>query len=368
MKSRVLSIALLSSCLVALTGCPEDKGGKSGPTSTSTAESSAAAPTASASAAKKVELPKAPPLGEDPPFFPPIPAPENNTLTPEKVMLGKMLFFDKRLGKDGKWSCESCHYQEKGWTDGKQFSEKANGKTNGRHSPTLYNVAYANEWYWDGRKATLEAQILAAWTGQMGGDTAAVSKKLTAIPEYDAHFQRAFGGSANEERIVQALASFVRTLRAGPTPWDKYEKGDKEAVGEDAVRGQKLFVEKANCSKCHAPPLYSDYKYHNVGIGFGEDVEEPDMGRGKVTEKPEDMGAFKTPSLRGVALHPPYFHDGSAASLEEAVDYMLSGGNANEHLAEELKKVTLTDEEKADLVAFLKALTPETKVQKPKLP
>lgn len=370
MTSRVLSVALVSGCLVALAGCPEDKGDASGTASTGAANTAAATATAtaSASAPEKVELAKAPPLPADPPFFEPIPAPEDNTLTPEKVMLGKMLFFDKRLGKDGKWSCESCHYEDKGWADGETVSKKANGKMNSRHSPTLYNVAYADDWYWDGRKDTLEAQILAAWTGQMGGDTVAVAKKLTAIGEYDAHFQRAFGGSANEERIVQALASFVRTLRGGHTPWDKYEKGDKKAVGEDAVRGQKIFTDKANCSLCHAPPLYSDFKYRNVGIGFGEDVEEPDIGRGKVTEKPEDMGAFKTPTLRGVAEHPPYFHDGSAETLEAAVDYMLSGGNANEHLDEQLKKVTLTDEEKADLIAFLKALTPDTTFEKPKLP
>lgn len=367
MKSRLLTAALMSSCLVALTGCPEDKPGGTGAPATTGAATGAATASASASA-KKVELPKAPALPEDPLFFEPIPTPEDNKVTPEKVMLGKMLFFDKRLGKDDKWACESCHYVDKGWADGKKVSTKANGDDNKRHSPTLFNVAYANEWYWDGRKATLEGQILAAWTGQMGGDTAKVAKKLTAIPEYDAHFQRAFGGSANEERIVAALASFVRTLRAGPTPWDKYEKGDKEAVSEEAVRGQKIFTGKANCSLCHAPPMYSDFKYHNVGVGYGEGIDEPDPGRGKVTEKPEDTGAFKTPSLRGATLHPPYFHDGSAATIEEAVDYMISGGNANEHLDEQMKKIVLTDEEKSDLIAFLKALEPEVKLEKPKLP
>ena len=134
------------------------------------------------------------------------------------------------------------------------------------------------------------------------------------------------------------------------------------------MRGQKLFTSKANCSLCHAPPMYTDFKYHNVGIGFGEDVEEPDPGRGKVTDKPEDNGAFKTPSLRGVTLHAPYFHDGSAATIEEAVDYMLSGGNKNDHLDEQMKAITLTDEEKGDLIAFLKALEPEMSFEPPKLP
>lgn len=294
-------------------------------------------------------------------------APSDNELSPERVMLGKMLFFDKRMGKDDKWSCESCHYVDKGWADGKKVSTKADGKDNGRHSPTLFNVAFANEWYWDGRKATLEAQIDAAWTGQMGADPKAVSAALAKIPEYEAHFQRAYGASPSGELIVKALASFVRTIWAGTAPYDKFELGDQDAVDEAAKRGFTIFTKKASCSLCHAPPMYTDFQYHNVGIGFGEGGNK-DEGRGKVTNKAEETGAFKTPSLRGVALHAPYFHDGSAATLEEAVDYMLDGFHSNAHLDEQLRKVVLTDDEKKDLIAFLKALTPDVDFTPPQLP
>ena len=358
--------------LVANAAC--DEGAKpattGGATATSTATNTGTTgPSASASgsAAAKVELPKAPPLPTQPAFFSKMKTPKDNELTPERVMLGKMLFFDKRLGKDDKWACESCHYVDKGWADGTKVSTKADGKDNGRHSPTLVNVAFANEWYWDGRKATLEAQILAAWTGQMGGDPKAVAAKLVKIPEYKAHFQRAYKEAPSGDNIVKALASFVRTIWAGEAPYDKFEKGDKEAVDESAQRGFNVFTKKANCSLCHAPPMYTDYKYHNVGIGFGEGGNK-DEGRGKVTKKDEEKGAFKTPTLRGVALHAPYFHDGSAATLEEAVDYMLTGFHKNDHLDEQLKEVKLSDDEKKDLIAFLNALTPEVKFEKPKLP
>jgi cytochrome c peroxidase len=347
-----------------LLGCP----GEPPPKRNAPASASAAKP-----APPAVDLPEAPPLAADPPFFEPIPEAEENTLTAEKAELGKLLFFDARLGRDSSWSCESCHYPDKGWGDGKKLSSKFGGEANRRHSPTLFNVAYAKEWYWDGREPTLESQILAAWKGQMGGQTTKVAKVLTAIPAYSARFVRAFGGEANEERIVHALASFVRTLRAGPTTWDRFEKGDEEAVGEDAKRGQKLFTGKANCSLCHAPPMYSDYRYHNVGIGSskGGDGKRPkkiDRGRAKVTDEASDRGAFKTPTLRGAALHPPYFHDGSAATLEEAVDYMLSGGHEDPHLDEQMKPIKLSAAEKKDLIAFLRALTPDTKFARPSLP
>jgi cytochrome c peroxidase len=358
--------------LAAFAGCGEPTSGPTKGSSSTGASATGGAPPPSGSAAgsaARVELPPAPPLPANPPFFPDVPVPDDNKLTAEKVELGKMLFFDKRLGKDDKFSCESCHYVDKGWADGEKLSIKADGKSNTRHSPTLWNAAYAKEFYWDGRSATLEVQVLAAWKGQIGGDPAKVAEKLNAIPVYKAHFQRAFGADASEQTIVQALASFVRTIRAGDTPWDKYEGGDKKAVDEAAVRGFEVFTKKANCSLCHAPPLYSDYLFHNVGIGFGEGVTEPDVGRGKVSNKPEDKGRFKTPSLRGVATHPPYFHDGSAATLEEAVDYMLSGGHKNDNLDQQLKKIDLSQEERADLLAFLKALSPaDYKFDPPKLP
>ncbi|MEM9491795.1 MAG: cytochrome c peroxidase, partial [Myxococcota bacterium] len=296
-------------------------------------------------------------------------APDDNPDTPEKVMLGELLFFDTRLSDKGEFACVTCHLPEKGWTDGKKLSPKHDGKLNTRHSPTLYNVAYAQQWYWDGRMPTLEAQIAAAWKGQTGATPDAIAKKLAEVPVYKAHFERAFGEGPTGDNIPKALASFVRIkIRSGNSPWDRYQAGDKDAVSEEVVKGQKVF-EKAGCAACHAPQLYTDMNYHNVGIGY-EGVDEPDVGRFKVSKQEINTGAFKTPTLRGVALSGPYFHDGSIATLEEAIDYMLSGGyrEGNKHIDPLLKEVKLKKDERAALIAFVKALSPEETYTPPELP
>ncbi len=182
-------------------------------------------------------------------------------------------------------------------------------------------------------------------------------------------FRTVFGHDATPADVVEALTAFVRTVRSGDSPWDRHEKGDKTAVGEDAVRGFELFRNKAACAACHAPPLYTDNAFHDVGIGF--DKPEPDPGRGKVTKNDKENGAFKTPTLRSVTTHAPYFHDGRAATLEEAVDYMLGGGikDKNPNLDAKLKPVKLSAKERGDLLAFLKALeAPAAPFQAPKLP
>lgn len=307
----------------------------------------------------------------------PMDVPADNPTTPEKIELGKMLFFDKRLSVNGTMSCETCHLPEKGWTDGKQFSTKADGTANSRHTPTLYNVGFYKEWYWDGRSPTLEGQILAAWKGQMGADADAIAASLNAIEGYKTAFDSALGGPADARKVTMALAAFVRTLRSEDAPWDRYEKNDKEAVSKVAVAGFEVFrdTSKANCSLCHLPPLYTDGLFHNTGIGF--DKENPDMGRGKylADNKPDDpnvqamMGAFKTPTLRSITESGPYFHDGRAATLEQAVDIMLGGGIENPNRDEKLQKRTIKPEEKKALIEFLKSLTPEKKpFERPKLP
>ena len=301
--------------------------------------------------------------------------PADNPITPEKVELGKMLFFDKRLSKDGKMSCETCHLPEKGWTDAKPISTRADGKPNTRHSPTLYNVGFQDSWYWDGRAATLEAQIKAAWNGQMATDPAAqdaVAMTLNGIEGYKTAFQGAMGGEATADGIVQALATFVRTLRSEDSPWDKYEKGDKEAVSTDVRAGFEVF-RTAECGLCHTPPLYTDKLFHNIGIGMNKEM--PDAGRGKILADKKDpdaekmTGAFKTPTLRSVAESGPYFHDGSGKTLEQAVDVLLKGGIDNPHKDEKLKARTLTGPEKKMLITWLRALSPApVKFERPKLP
>ena len=306
------------------------------------------------------------------------PIPQDNPITAGKIKLGEQLFFDKRLSKTRQMSCETCHVPEKGWTDNQAFSPKFDGAVNVRNTPTMYGTAFYPDLYWDGRAKGLEAQILAAWKGQMGGDPEAVAGELAAIPGYQAAFEAALGGAPNGDRIVKALASFVRTIQAGETPWDRMDA--KTRAGSEAGRGFEVFSKVGACTLCHLPPLFSDALFHNVGIGL--DKEKPDLGRGKILgdaaakagqaappEADKLQGAFKTPSLRGVALSFPYFHDGRAATLEEAVDLMIAGGIENPHRDEKLKPVTLTKTERAELLAFLKSLTPDKKpYPRPKLP
>lgn len=330
--------------------------------STVPTSSASAAPTSSASAKPASVLPELP-------YLPAQVTPEDNPLTTEKIELGKLLFFDQRLGKDGKFACESCHYIDKGWADGKSFSTKADGKDNGRHTPSLYNVGFQKEWYWDGRKDTIEGQILAAWKGQMGAGDKLDERvaELGKVETYKKMFKAAFGSDEmTPDQVVQALACFIRTIRSGNSPWDKKEKGDTKAVSEAALRGYEVFTAKANCSACHAPPLYTDNLFHNVGIGY--DKPEPDLGRFNVTKKDKDKGRFKTPTLRSIATHAPYFHDGSAKTIEEAVDYMLGGGHANDNLDDGLKKVVLTKEQRSDLLAFLESLTAPETFERPTVP
>ncbi len=331
--------------LAALSGCPSGE---------------EAAPAGGAAAPTKPGVPESP-LG-----LPEMKVPPENPLTPEKIALGKQLFFDKRLSRDGSASCETCHLHEKGWTDGLALSPKVGGALNTRHTPTLYNVGYLQSWYWDGRAPTLEKQIEAAWKSQMGAEPAEIAKRLAAIEGYRTQFEKIFGRAPTPDDVVAALASFVRTLRSGNSPWDRYEHGDESAVSKDAIEGYRVFTEVAQCSLCHAPPFYFDTLFHNVGIGM--DRPEPDLGRGAITKKPEDRGAFKTPGLRSSTKTAPYFHDGSVATLEEAVALMVKGGIPNENLAPKLKPRELTKEQFDQLLAFLRALESDEPFERPALP
>ncbi|MFO0985328.1 MAG: cytochrome c peroxidase [Planctomycetota bacterium] len=304
--------------------------------------------------------------------LPELPVPADNALTAAKVELGKQLFFDKRLSKDGSAACETCHLPELGWTDAKPFSTKVGGELNTRHTPTLWNVAYYPKLYWDGRAEGLEKQVIAAWKAQMGADPDAIAKKLVEVPAYKQAFEASFGGAPTADAVVKALACFVRTLLSGNSPWDRYEHGDQKAVSADAVAGFQVFKEAASCSLCHAPPFYTDTLFHNVGIG--SDAAKPDLGRGKIVsdlaqkenrpltaDEQKLMGAFKTPGLRSITETGPYFHDGRFASLDDAVDFMLKGGIANPNLDVNLKAKQLSADQRRQLIEFLKSLTPQKK-------
>ena len=372
MTRTPLIVAILAASAAGLLGCPAENNAP--PTQSSAMPLGSAKPAATATssdaAAKPLPpMPTAPPLPATPEGLPELKTPADNPLTAEKVMLGKQLFFDKRLSKDGSASCETCHVPEKGWTDGKALSTKVGGAVNTRHSPTLINVGYNDLWYWDGRAETLEKQIEAAWKGQMGADPATIAKALAQIPLYQVEFKAIFNSEPTPDAILKALASFVRTIRSGGSPWDLHEKGDKKAASDAAARGWELFRNKAGCAACHAPPAYTDNGFHNIGIGF--DKPEPDTGRGKIAKDEKLDGAFKTPTLRSVTTHPPYFHDGRAATIEEAVDFVLNGGikDKNKNLDPKIKPIKLSAKEKEDLLAFVKALeAPATAFERPTLP
>lgn len=325
------------------------------------------------------------PAADTPGFTPPrgledmpVPVPSDNPMTPGRIALGEKLFFDGRLSATKKMSCETCHVPEKGWTDGLKLSPRFDGSLNSRHTPTLYGVAYYPDLYWDGRAKGLEAQILGAWKSQMGADPDAVARELAAVPGYASAFQKEMGGEPTADRIVKALASFVRTIHAGDTAWDRMAPATR--ASSQAGQGFKVFSQVGRCTLCHLPPTYSDGLFHNIGIGF--DTDKPDLGRGKFLADaavksgqpapPEVLslqGAFKTPSLRGNALTAPYFHDGRAATLEEAVDLMAGGGIDNPHHDEKLKPAKLTGAQRRLLLGFLRSLTPpRTSYTRPALP
>ena len=299
--------------------------------------------------------------------YEPMTIPPDNPMTPEKVALGRQLFFDERLSPDGSRSCYSCHVCEKGLTDGLPKSVGALNKQLPRSSPTLWNIGYHKEFYWDGRSGSLEKQALAAWTGaNMSANADEIVAKLNALEGYKTQFQQVFQSDATPDNVVKAIAAYERTIISGNTAWDRFRAGDNTALSQSAVRGWNIF-QAIKCNNCHDGVLFTDQQYHNVGIGM--DQENPDVGRFTVTKKPEDTGAFKTPTLRDISKSAPYFHDGSAKTLEEAVDIMLAGGKPNQYLDKKnLQPYKILPEQREDLLNFLRSLDVDCNISKPPLP
>ncbi|MGB0717528.1 MAG: cytochrome-c peroxidase [Phycisphaerae bacterium] len=318
--------------------------------------------------------PEIPPLPSSPERYAPLKGyqpmnvPADNPMTAEKAALGWQLYFDKRLSGDGKLACYSCHLNEKGLTDGRPVAIGAFGKKLTRSAPTMWNIGYHENWYWDGRATTLEGQAIAAWKGgNMGAkNPEEVVDQLNRIDGYHKQFQSVFGESATVENVGKALACYMRTIISQNTPYDRWRRGEKDAMSESAIRGMKAF-EKAECTNCHVGLLWTSLQFYNVGIGM--QAEKPDVGRFKVTKIEKDYGAFKAPTMRDVSDSAPYFHDGSVATLEEAVRQMVNGGLPNKHLdTMNLKKADLTEQEIQDIIAFLEALDEPTNLKHPKLP
>ncbi|MEK6405511.1 MAG: cytochrome c peroxidase [Acidobacteriota bacterium] len=295
--------------------------------------------------------------------------PVDNPMTPEKVALGRQLFFDKRLSGDESRSCYSCHVCERGLTDGLAKAIGAFNKPLPRSSPTLWNIGYHKMFYWDGRSPSLEKQAMAAWQGgNMGAKDkeAEIVAKINGLQGYHSQFHKVFDGDATAENMMQAISAFERTIISGDTAWDRWQAGDQSAVSEGAKRGWEVF-KSAKCTNCHDGVLITDQQFHNAGVGM--DAPEPDKGRFNATKKEEDTGAFKTPTLRDVAKSAPYFHDGSAATLEEAVDFMLNGGKPNPYLDKKnLEKRVITPEQRRDLLEYLRSLNVDCRLVEPPLP
>lgn len=313
--------------------------------------------------------PEIEPLPAELSTYEPMTIPADNPMTPEKVALGKQLFFDERLSIDGSKSCYSCHLCENGLTDGLPKAIGALNKQLPRSSPTLWNIGYHKEFYWDGRSPSLEKQAMAAWTGGnmgVGDKVNEVVGRINALQGYREQFQKVFQSDATADNMMKAISAYERTIISGNTPWDRYRAGDNTAISESAFRGWNIF-QTIKCNQCHDGVLFTDQQYHNVGIGM--DQPNPDVGRFTVTKKPEDTGAFKTPTLRDIAKSAPYFHDGSAKTLEEAVDIMLAGGKPNQYLDKKnLQPQRVLPEQREDLLNFLRSLTVDCGLKKPPLP
>ncbi|MFW2388156.1 MAG: cytochrome-c peroxidase [Polyangiales bacterium] len=320
------------------------------------------------------------PLPPAPAAFPDLKVPADNPQTPEKVALGHQLFFDARLSVDGTRSCYSCHQNEHGNGGETPTAVGAKDKPLTRHSPVIWNTAYFEAFYWDGRAGSLEAQAKGAWGGGNMGvgkeNLAAKAAEIGKVKGYAEQFEKVFPGEGvTPDTIAKAISAYERTLICDDTAYDRYAKGDVAALTEQQKQGWSLFAGKGQCSVCHAPPLFSSAMgvpaglYYNVGIGTGGKAEaEVDVGRSKVSGKDADWAAFKVPSLRNVAKSAPYFHDGSAATLDEAVALMATGGIDNRNKTALMTDRGLSPEEQSALVAFLGALDCEQKLEQPDLP
>jgi len=294
------------------------------------------------------------------------PTPDDNAITRERAELGKRLFFDPALSRDGTVACASCHRPELGFSDTLRFSPGVEGRTGSRTTPTLLNRAYGRSFFWDGRKERLEEAVLQPIDNPMEMDQPldGLVERLEADPETRRGFEEAFpeeGVSA--ETLGKALATYLRTLLRGEVVGSPSEgRGPEdpaagaslpaEALSEEARRGRALFLGQARCAVCHAGPNLTQEEFHNTGVAAGSG----DPGRYRVTGNEADRGRFKNPTLRGIRHTRPYMHDGSQATLEEVVEFYNRGGGSHPNRSPDIRPLGLTPEEFRLLVAFLETL------------
>lgn len=284
--------------------------------------------------------------------------------TPERVRLGRWLFFDARLSGDQTIACATCHQPEHGYSERTPHSTGIRGQTGTRKAPSVLNQAWTvyPNFFWDGRADSLEAQALGPIENpiEMGISHDKMVEQVSAIKGYAPYFAQAFGTpDVTKERVVKAIADFERTQMSGDSPWDRWrEHRDESAVPDTVKLGHRIFFGKGGCNQCHLNQNLTDSRFHNVGIGWNAASKTlADEGRFVVTKDPADHGAFKTPSLRDVAKRPPYMHDGSLPTLRAVVEHYNRGGNKNPSLSARVVPLGLTDQEMDAVVAFLEALT-----------
>ena len=314
-----------------------------------------------------------------------ITVPAGNPLTKGKYELGRQLYFEPRVSLDGTVSCATCHNPEKGWTDGMPVAAGIGGQTGSRSAPSVLNAAYGKTMFWDGRAPSLEGQAQGPVQNpiEMGKQNyKEIIERLRLIPGYKEQFQKVFGTNVTLDGFAKAVATFERVAAlSGNSKYDKYNAGDNKALSDREKRGMVLFglrlntddeftpnvvLQKAKCTLCHQGFNFTDEQFHNIGIGWDEKTGKfADLGRWAIdpigAKNDAALGAFKTPTVRDAELTGPYMHDGSLATLEAVVDHYDKGGTPNPSLDADMKKLNLTAQEKADVVAFMKALSGENK-------
>ncbi len=280
------------------------------------------------------------------------------------IELGKALFFDPRLSGSGKISCATCHQPELNWTDGKEKSIGHEGAINKRNSPTIQNTWFYNKLFWDGRSSSLEDQAFAPINSEseMHHEMPVLMRQLRNIKGYGIMFEKAFGSSfINPQRMTEAIAVFEKTVVSNKSRFDDFLEGDKKALSNSELRGLHLFRTKARCMNCHNGPLFTDNLFHNIGFSGS------DNGYYQVTHKHEDMGKFKTPSLRDVMKTGPWMHDGRSTKMEDIIDQLNTADLPTNNPL--IKPLNLTKKERKDLLAFLNSISAQpVPFQKPVLP
>jgi cytochrome c peroxidase len=341
--------------------------------------------------ANLIQYARKPPLG-----LPPVPVPRDNAPTPERIALGRKLFYDRRLSLNNTFSCAMCHVPEQGFASNEQATAVGiEGRTVRRNSPTLYNVGQYRRLFHDGREFSLEQQVWGPLLAhnEMGAPSVGyVVEKVKGLPDYAGLFEKSYGRGVSMETLGMAIASYERTLNSADSPFDRWHYGKQEkALSDRAKLGSALFTGKAGCASCHTVDdkyaLLTDNELHNTGIGFraamGDPAAKPriqaapgvsleldptllasvsevrpnDLGLYEITQNPADRWKYRTPTLRNVALTAPYMHDGSLATLHEVVRFYNRGGVPNENLDPRIKPLNLSEDEENALVEFLNALT-----------